>query len=417
MVSADNVHDSEDNNVRFRDYVKSVGPAAVVAAGIVGPGTVTAFTVAGADFQYAAIWIVVIAAIATYIFQAPAAKLFSVSELTLMQATRQYISKLVAVAMFGAAFIGAIAFQAGNFIGAGLALNYLVPGISVGLSATIATALAIAITWVGIYRLLENIMRAIIVLMVAAFLITAFASGPSGSSIILDGFSFSTLGGDWMLIGALLATTVPPTVALAYSTFLKKKQQSNQIPNARRLKLSLFDLRLNTALVGLIGVGIVVTAGTVIYPTGRTVESAADMAYQLTPLLGRFAGVLFALGIFSAGISSGLYHASLQPSLFNESLGRDDIANSLTSRTLSLIVLVVPLFFVWLFGSSPVALIVTAQAVNAVVLPLVVVVILVLTNKAAVFGAQRFGLWRSVPLGVVAALTIALGIRVFIGFF
>lgn len=402
--------------VTWKQKLRSVGPGAIVAAGIIGPGTVTTYSVVGADWRYDAIWIVVLAALLAYVFMAPAVRLSSVSDQTLMESTRTTISRAVAVVMFTAAFVGALAFQAGNFVGAGMAVNALLPGMSIQLWATITALLTLVIVWIGVYRLLENLMTAMVALMVLAFVITAIGSTPPVDDVAVEGFRFSTLGGDWVLVGAILATTVVPTGSLALSSMLRRKAQTRQDESGDRLKMAMFDLRLNATLVALIGVAIVVTSGTVIYLSGHGVEDAGDMAEQLTPFLGRYAGVLFATGLFAAGVSSGLYHASLQPVLLCEAIGRPYSPSSALSRTVAAFVLVVPIALLWTFGEAPVELIVTAQALNAVVLPLVSIIMAILVRKAEVFGSQRYTGAQFAALLVVVAITIALGARVLIGF-
>jgi NRAMP (natural resistance-associated macrophage protein)-like metal ion transporter len=47
----------------------SFGPGALVAAAFIGPGTVTACTLAGANFGFALVWALVFATVATIILQ------------------------------------------------------------------------------------------------------------------------------------------------------------------------------------------------------------------------------------------------------------------------------------------------------------------------------------------------------------
>ena len=53
----------------------SFGPGALVAAAFIGPGTVTACTVAGASFGHALVWALVFATLATIVLQDMAARL------------------------------------------------------------------------------------------------------------------------------------------------------------------------------------------------------------------------------------------------------------------------------------------------------------------------------------------------------
>ena len=49
--------------------VRQLGPGVLVAAAFIGPGTVTACTLAGANFGYALLWALVFATLATIILQ------------------------------------------------------------------------------------------------------------------------------------------------------------------------------------------------------------------------------------------------------------------------------------------------------------------------------------------------------------
>ena len=60
--------------------LKSIGPGALVAAGFIGPGTVTTCTVSGANYGYTMLWALLFATVATIIFQEMAARIGIVSQ-------------------------------------------------------------------------------------------------------------------------------------------------------------------------------------------------------------------------------------------------------------------------------------------------------------------------------------------------
>lgn len=53
----------------LKQKFKNIGPGALVAAGFVGPGTVTTCTVSGASYGYTMLWCLLFATVATIIFQ------------------------------------------------------------------------------------------------------------------------------------------------------------------------------------------------------------------------------------------------------------------------------------------------------------------------------------------------------------
>ena len=98
------------------------GPGVLVAAAFIGPGTVTACTLAGANFGFALIWALVFATISTIILQDMAARLGAGAELglgeALMQSAPSPAVKWAAGGLvFAALLIGNCAYEGGNLAG------------------------------------------------------------------------------------------------------------------------------------------------------------------------------------------------------------------------------------------------------------------------------------------------------------
>ncbi|MBC5637381.1 Nramp family divalent metal transporter [Ornithinibacillus sp. BX22] len=408
----------KDERISFKDYMKGLGPAAIVVAGIIGPGTITTMSVTGSSYGYQALWIIILACIFAYFYQEPATRITIVKKISIMEGVRDYIGKPVSIFLFITVLIGAIAFQAGNFTGAALALNYFIPDISLTVWALSMSLVALVIAWIGVYKILENINKVLIALMILAFVLTAFFSGPDLGDLVTVGFSFQTLGGEYWLVLALLATTMPPNIVLGLSAFTKSKyKNANNLSTKRELKLSKFDLRLNMTVTALITGAILVCAGTVMYTQGIEVESAADMAVQLTPLLGRYAAVLFSLGLWAAGFSSGLYQISLACMLMNESIGKEEDFKATRSRVIMLVTSLVPIIIIMMFEAVPIGIIVTAQALNGIALPIVAGIVLVLCNKKEVLGSAINNTRQNIIYGFILLVVTLLAIRVFLDLF
>lgn len=412
----------EITSISWKDYLKALGPGAIMAASIIGPGSVTTASVMGAKYGYYAIWVLALAAVFAYFFQEPALRITLFKKISIMEGVRKEIGKPVSALLYLSLLAGALAFQAGNFTGAAMALHYVFPFLSIfGWASTMAIS-ALIICWFGVYGIIENINRVLIGLMVLAFVITAFYSGPSITRVIKEGFAFRVPGGDYLLLIALFSTTMPFTIPMGLSVFLKQKYQgemcdpqisADSFMITRQLKLANFDLRLNMVITGLISVAIIVCAGAVIHPLGIEIKSAGDMAVQLTPLLGRFAGVLFALGLWGAGYSSGIYQISIQPPMFNDALGLEDDPKALHSRALMFIAAIVPIIIIYFFQKVPVAIIITAQILTGLALPLITVIIWKLCRKKDFMGDLVNDGKQNLVYGLIMLLVSAIALRVF----
>lgn len=409
----------QTKNWTTMDYLKAIGPGAIIAASIVGPGTVTTASIMGATYRYHAIWVLALSVIMCYFFQEPAIRITLSKGVSLMEGIREQVDPKASGFLYAAVIAGAIAFQAGNFAGAGMALNYFVPGLSVSAWALTMSVAALIVSWTGVYKILENFNRVLIVMMVLAFVITAFVSGPSIGNVVTEGFSFKIPGGDYWLVLALLATTMPPNLVLAFSALLKKKYIASKDDTSylNKVNLARFDLKANMVITALITGAIVVCAGTIIFVKGIEIKSAADMAIQLTPLLGRYAGVLFALGLWAAAFSSGLYQISIQPMLMNQAFGWEEDVKANRSRIVMVITSIVPVIIVWAFRSMPVGVIVTAQALNGLALPFVVAIVWKLCNKREYLGKAANTTVQNVIYGTVMVLVSFFALRVFLRIF
>ena len=393
-----------EGKLTLKDYIKAMGPGAIMSAAIIGPGTVTTASQQGALYGFTSLWILLVACVIAYFFQEPAMRISIGCEESVMVGVREHLSPGVAKFLWIVIFVGSIAFQAGNLSGASMALEYFVPGTSNLMWAVVMSLLAFIIVMLNRYKVIENVNQVLILMMVFAFVLTAFTSGPDIGDLVTEGFSFKIPGGNAVLAVSLLATTVTPNLVLGYSAFLRKKYADSQTP-ARDIKLAKADLGLNMFVTFLITGSIIVCSATVIHPTGKEITSAADMATQLVPLLGRFAGILFSIGLWAAAISSVLYHVSIHNTLFPTAFHVDEDPKAKHNLAVVAAVVLIPVILIAFLGQSPVQLIIAAQALNGIALPMVCVICWILCNKKDLLGTYANNLRQNIVMGCVTVLT------------
>lgn len=138
------------------DYLKAVGPAIVISAVVVGPGSVTTASSMGASYGYKLLWVIILAALASFFYQLPAIRV------ALAQGSHHHGSGAYAASVkYGqwsctTASCSAAIFQAGNSPGAAMAMNYFVPQISLIAWAAIMIGLAFVLAWTSRYGILES---------------------------------------------------------------------------------------------------------------------------------------------------------------------------------------------------------------------------------------------------------------------
>lgn len=396
--------------ITFKEYMASLGPGAIMAASIIGPGTVTTASTQGASYGYTSLWLILVSCVIAYFFQEPGSRIAIGLNKDMMIGIREHMGKKTAILLYVVVLVGSLAFQAGNVSGATMALTYFFPGTSAVMWAVAISAVGCIIYLANKFSLVENVNQILIILMVLAFVITAFASGPSIGDLFTEGFSFHIPGGNATLALSLLATTVCPNLVLGFSAFTLAKYGKVDNP-VRAIKMSNFGLGFNMGVAFFITSAIVVCAGTVLHPQGITISSAGEMAGQLVPILGRFAGVFFALGLFAAAFSSVLYHITLQERLLPKALGLDPNPKATHNRVITAVVLLVPILIIAISGSSPVSLIITAQALNGFALPLVFIISWKLTSDKKFMGEYVNTKIQNTIFCIVTLLTLVFSIN------
>ena len=402
--------------MNFLERLKQIGPGAMVAAAFIGPGTVTTATVTGADHGYVLLWAVAFSIIATMILQEFSARLGIVSGEGLGEALRkEFDSPIIkGIAIFlvvGAIGVGAAAFETGNIVGGAMGLQ-TITGVSEQIWGPIIGLVALAILWTGKYKIVERVLIGLVALMSISFIITAIVVRPDLGDIFAGLFTFSMPEGEGLtLVIALIGTTVVP-----YNLFLHASSVQDKWKGEEHLGAARFDTIFSIIIGGLITLAIVITSSAVIHGTGMEVADAGDMAIQLEPTLGRWAKWFFAIGLFGAGFSSAATAPLAGAYATAGALGWPRDLTGTKFRIVLLIILIIGVVGAGL-GLDPVQLIIFAQAVNGILLPISAVFLWYVMNNEEKLGEHTNGIIANILGGVVVIITVFIGINMLIGVF
>ncbi len=392
--------------------IRDVGPGMLVAAAFIGPGTVTACTLAGANFGYTLLWALLFATIATIILQEMSARLGTVSKLglgeILINELRSSVFKwpligLLLVALYG----GNAAYEAGNLAGAALGIE-AIAGESSNLSkfSILALALfAIVVLLRSSYKVIEKVLIGLVLLMGVAFILTFFVVQPSLLGVLGGLFKPSMPDGSTLTVIALIGTTVVP-----YNLFLHASTAKIRWDGEKGLKAARSDTVISIGLGGLVAIMITSTAAASIYANALSVQNAADMAVQFEPLFGSLSKYLLGIGLFAAGLSSAITAPLATSFAISELLEVEGGQESAIFKSISISIIVIG-SAIALTGIKPIKLILLAQFANGMLLPIVACFLLYALNRKNILGDYTNGaLANTLGVGVVI-FTAAMGTR------
>ena len=392
--------------------LRNVGPGALVTAAFIGPGTVTACTLAGANHGYTLLWALLFATVATIVLQEMAARLGVVTGKGLGQTIGEELARSVwkwpLVLLVGLAlYLGNAAYEAGNLSGAALGIGAIfgeTPGVQ-NASVVAIAVLAGALLLAGSYRLIERVLIALVLAMALAFVATFAVVRPDMAALVRGLFVPDIPDGALLTVIALIGTTVVP-----YNLFLHSTAASRKWKGAADLPAARADTAISIGLGGLVAILIASTAAASLFAKGLTVESAADMAGQLEPLFGAGAQYLLGLGLFAAGLTSAITAPLATGYAMSEILGLGSGQGSRAFRFIAGSVILIGAAGA-LSGIRPVEIILTAQFANGLLLPVIAAFLLWVLNRRAILGDHANGaLANTLGIGVVL-IAAALGLR------
>lgn len=392
------------NLLRYRP-----GPGMMVSAAFIGPGTVTACTLAGANFGFALLWALIFATLTTIILQSFAIRIALVTRLGLAEAmlktiTSPVLRALAALLLISALVLGNAAYEAGNMSGAALGLEAINGGpLAFGI-APVIVAIALFAAAMLVFskpKWIENILIMLVILMSAAFLMTFLLIRPDLGAV-LRGFVPAIPEGGLMTAIALIGTTIVPYNLFLHAASVRERWDVEQLPEAQ------LDNSISIGIGGLVSMTILATAAASLFGSGKTIENAVDMAQQLTPLFGNLATVTLGAGLFAAGLTSAIT-APLATGYIVQEIFRS--SHSRRPFQIGALIVIATGTLASLLGYRPVELIFVAQIANGLLLPIVAIFLLRLANNKRLLGAYANGLWANILGAVILLVTSALGFR------
>jgi Mn2+/Fe2+ NRAMP family transporter len=216
---------------------------------------------------------------------------------------------------------------------------------------------------------------------------------------------------DVIVLLGLMGTTF--SVGGAFYQAYLVKEKGWKLPDAQR---GLFDSVISISVVGVVSIVILMTAARVFHgrPDPVVLSGVGDVAMQLQPLFGRWAKVIFCLGIFAGAFSSFLVNALVGGTVLSDSLGKGSRLGegwTLSLTTVALLCGLIVALFNLSDAASTVNLITFAQALTVLGLPALALALLYLGTRPDLTGERKVPRWI-ISLGWVGFIVaLALAVR------
>ena len=404
---------------RPESFFSKVVLGLIVAATGVGAGDLITASLAGSEVGLALLWAALAGALLKWVLNEGIARWQMGTSATLLEGWVRHLGSGIQWVFFvyfliWSYAVGGALINACGVAGAGL-LPVGDPGMSRIIWGIIHSAVGLALVWAGGFRAFQYVMTFLIVIMVAAVLLTVVLISPDWSAVakglIVPGIPKGGTGWTLAVLGGVGGTVT----LLCYSYWIREKGRVGQAG----LRASRFDLTVAYALTAFFGAAMVII-GSRIQVVGRGDTVALVLADQLALAFGPFGKWIFLFGFWGAVFSSLLGVWQGVPYLFADFLrlrseagheGRSeaDLAKTRAYRTYLVALTVLPLTLLW-FKVQQVQLV--YGIVGALFMPFVALTLLLLNNRSRLVGRDfKNGTMINVLLGATLAFFIWIGIR------
>ncbi len=394
------------------------GPGIVAAnAGNDAAGIAT-YASAGSQFVYRTLFFMLLVTIALVLVQEMAVRLGTYTGKGLAALIReQFTLRQTAVAL-SCVLLANTGLVVSEFAGIGAAFGLL--GVSRYVIIPIAAVAIWALVSFGSYRWAERIFL-IMSLAFLAYPIAAILGHPNwgevGSNLVIPHFEFSKA---YLLLGvALIGTTVSPYMQLyAAAGVVDKGADPADYPRAR------IDAISGAVFACIVSMTIIIATATAIGGTGP-LTSAAEAASALKPVAGAAAELLFALGLIGASALAGAVVPLSSAYAISEAVGVErSVSRKFTEARLFLGLFGVQVLIgaaLALTHINLITLLIGTQVLQGIVTPVILVFILILTNRRSVLGNAAnkpvFKVVATVCVAGISAMSLLLLGTTVLGFF
>ena len=279
-------------------FLAAIGPGLISGFADNDAGGITTYSVVGAQFGYDLMWVVLASMIALGITQEIGVRLGLATGQGFGGLIRQQYGVRRAVFAIGVMLLANLGDTVAEFAGIGAALAIF--GVPIPLSSAFAALAIIFLLSRANFRRIQFVFLAVGIGTSLAYAISAILARPHWGRTLT--YTIVPHGTVTTLYLVAVMGTVGTTITPWGQAFIQSSAADKHL-GPKDLGASRLDVGAGAFLTNLVAGFIVVACAATLWAHGQTsINTAADAAKALGPLAGRFAELLFALGLLTASL-------------------------------------------------------------------------------------------------------------------
>jgi NRAMP (natural resistance-associated macrophage protein)-like metal ion transporter len=396
-----------------------LGPGVLAGLSDDDPAGITTYSILGAKYGYELLWVLTVSTAALIVYHLLGARMGVVTRrglLTLLREHRGLRDTRIVLAALVLANLGTLCAE---FAGVAASLE-LLGGISRYASVPLAAIAVSALVLRGSFHRVEHVLLALSAVFVT-YIVSGFLAHPdwgaAAQGLVVPNLPLTR---DAVLTAvATIGTTLAPWGLVFIQSYAADKRIT-----VKELPYENVDVIVGALLTGVIGFFIVIACAATLHVQGIDINDANDAAKALEPLAGAAASTLFGIGFLGAALLAAAIVPLSTAYSVAETAGRPaDIDDTFSEAPLFYMsygaIVLLAVAIVLIPGAPLIEILFLSQALNAVLLLVILPFMRKLAADHAVMGDEAIGsrgrIITAAALGLIAAAVLALAVLTVIG--
>ena len=398
-------------------FLAVLGPGFITANVDNDPNGIFTYSQAGAQYGYDLLWTMIPITLALIIVQEMCARMGVVTGKGLSDLIREEFGLRITVVVL----LLLVLVNFGNVIGefSGIAESLQLFHVSKYISVPVCSVLVWLLAVRGDYKSVEKVFLTASVFYIA-YIAAGVLSQPAWRTAMIATLKVpprsAWKNNDYLfLVISVIGTTIAPWMQFYLQSSIVEKGVSVKKYAATRL-----DVIVGSIFTDVVAWFIIVACAATLWVHGLgSIQDASDAAQAMKPLAGPYAFLLFAFGLFNASFFAASVLPLSTAYVVCEGLGLESGVDKKFSEA--------PAFY-WLYtiliaGGAAVVMIpnfplvkwsIESQALNGILLPLVIILMLLLINRKDLMGEHVNSRWFNVAAWLTAGIVIILSVMLMV---
>jgi Mn2+/Fe2+ NRAMP family transporter len=394
-----------------------VGPGFITANVDNDAGGITTYSVAGAHYGYTLLWMMPLVAIALIVVQEMSARLGVITGKGLSDLIRENMGVRATAYLLAALVFVNVANTVSEF--AGVAASMEIFHISKFISVPLAALLVWLLVLKGNYKTVERIFLVASTIYLA-YIASGILARPDWAEVTKAAVtpSFHLEAGYVTIFVTIIGTTIAP--------WMQFYQQSSIVDKGipvKHYKYEVVDVVVGSLFAVTVAAFIMIACAATLHQQGIRIDTAKEAALALGPLAGKYAEVLFALGLLNASLFSACILPLSTAYLVCEAFGwESSLSREVGEARVFFIIytgmIILGALIILLPIQSLIKTMIASQTLNGILLPVILIVMLRLVNDRQLMGKYINGkIFNTIAWITIITLILLVFVLVLVSFF